>query len=244
MNIRTGFLGMVRLRPGDVVQLGGGPVLVDRATESGAHVLPMDKKRVTVNPKLGDGPEEFFKFKDPFDISLYMPPETVLERRGQQGVIDFLAAKKASRRAGAVAVGAETNKETESETDMAKLKAKGGPRGGLAAEAAADKARESKMEAKAEKARLKAETKAAKKAAKAAAKKNRPAKNGTISYAGRAELVAKLIEEGKTDKQIMEDACTAYPGSTKSNVQKTIDAKRAKAKKAEKQEKEEAKATA
>lgn len=94
--------GQVRLYPGDVVQLDGGPCIVTFTNESRAVVARLDRSR---------GPENISP-----NVARYLR----LECRGEAGLQQFLAGRGA-RPAG------ETNTPQEERTDMRRKRAKDSP---------------------------------------------------------------------------------------------------------------------
>lgn len=91
--------GMVRLRLGDVVRVLGTHMIVDMVNESRARCVPLRKVTRTITPLVGE-PKTFTEVGKPESISCHIEPGEILERRGQQGLQDFLSSKKAAGRQG------------------------------------------------------------------------------------------------------------------------------------------------
>lgn len=86
--------GMIQLEPGDVVQLDGGPQIVTRANESGATCEPVGKKHIEGETRFGKKFSMDVKLKGATHISRMVPKWLVIERRGEQGLANYTAAKK------------------------------------------------------------------------------------------------------------------------------------------------------
>ena len=86
--------GMVRICPGDVLHVMGGPHICVKANESWAVVRPMSKKTVVVTDKVFDKTVTFERAGSDSRISTTTEPSHIIERRGQHGLDDWLANKK------------------------------------------------------------------------------------------------------------------------------------------------------
>lgn len=128
--------GMVSIRPGDVLMASGQPHIAVMVNDCRARLEPLTRKHISYSNKFG----EQFEFDAPgngCNISVHCEPEQILERRGQKGADDFLAARKAKRNGG----GTNNNMAGKGNSSMAaKPKDKTKMRGGLAAEKAQDEA--------------------------------------------------------------------------------------------------------
>ncbi len=168
--------GQVRLRPGDVVR---GESIVVKAGLSNAKVIPLAKQRRRIVPHLDPAKAvEFETAEGVVAIAPCVDAELVTERRGEQGVKDFLAGK------GAPAKDAEsTGLETKGNDGMAK-KAKLTKEERAAAKAAAKQA--------------KAEAKAAKKAAGKNGDTASKGKLGELFGCSITSVLRRLGKEGVT----------------------------------------------
>lgn len=81
-----------RLELGDVVLIERREVIIDRATESGAHYIPMTGESRMVS--LGGKDIEFTNIGKGGTISRTCPPELILARHGAAGLEAFLKAKQ------------------------------------------------------------------------------------------------------------------------------------------------------
>ena len=81
--------GEVQLRPGDVVQLDGGLCIVDLVNDCRARCVPIGKKRVEI--KSGDKTVVVDKRDRTYkSICNCLPKHLVIERRGQEGLEQFM----------------------------------------------------------------------------------------------------------------------------------------------------------
>ncbi len=174
--------GQHELAVGDVVDRGGEPYIVTRVGDCNAMIEGLARRQVKVNTRFG-GTKEFDAPGRPLAVAHFTDPSSVVERRGEQGLKDYLASDVPRRRKAEVAqqqqTGAQAPQQAKDE-DMARQRTLKGEkktrkaRGGLAAEKAADEAIENgkqtakemkkaaQVQAKADKAKAKAEKKAAK----------------------------------------------------------------------------------
>lgn len=171
--------GMVSLRPGDVLLVTGARCMAVMVNDCRARVEPLDRVRREVVARFGEPGDKiaFDAQGRSANVAVHCEPGDILERRGAEGVKEFIAARKA-RRGKAVETGAETitNDGEENNIMAAKQRKLKGEkkttkaRGGLAADAAAGAEAEAKADAKAAAAQAKLDAKAQKDQAKADAK--------------------------------------------------------------------------
>lgn len=137
--------GMVSVKPGDVLMVRGQRAIAVMVNDCRARMEPLDRQHNKVKTRFGQEVE----FDSPgrtSDRCVHAELGDILERRGESGVREFLAARNAGRRkVGSMAETGNNNDEgKETGIDMAaklrKLKGetKRKARGGLAADMAAD----------------------------------------------------------------------------------------------------------
>lgn len=130
--------GHLRLKPGDVVNVHSGLWMTTRANESGARVVSFDRKEKTITKRVTGESKTIKARAAEMTITTQLEKALVIERRGETGLKEFLAAKQASRRESSEDGGEETNNE-ESINDNMKTNGATSARGGLAASVAARK---------------------------------------------------------------------------------------------------------
>ena len=135
--------GMVNIRVGDVVQVCGELMVVDYVNDCRARCRPIVGGRVKLETRFGKV-AEFEADSGSVNVAVHWELDSIVERLGEDGLKELLAAKAAGRR-GADGAAKETNEKIERIMDMARkvkgeVKDKTKARGGLAADKAQDEA--------------------------------------------------------------------------------------------------------
>ena len=106
--------GQIRLSLGDVVNLSGGPHIVDLANESRARCIPLCIRDVSYQTT-GGKEVKFQVFDRCTSISPCIEQRLVVERRGEAGLKEFFASKVARRE-----IGGTTGNTTTRTNNMSK----------------------------------------------------------------------------------------------------------------------------
>lgn len=192
--------GDVRLVPGDVVNVFGGPHIAVSVNESRATVMAMGERKQREVTTTGGKTFNVTEQARTHNISKHIGRDLLVERRGPDG-IQFLKLKKSAKLEVQPTNGGQEQETEDDDMSKKSKKAKLKPRGGLAAEAMAAREAEknggdglTKAEQKAQKQAAKAAAKQAKKDAKAAAG------NGESKQSAKA-YIEELCNAGATTKK-------------------------------------------
>jgi len=117
--------GLIRLKPGDVCRLTGTLYIVDYANESRARLAPLNRRRKVITDHVFERQVSFEETGKSISVSRHCEPGFILERRGQEGLNQFLTSTKAARR--------QTNEQSAAATEEEKNMAKKGSKKSAAA---------------------------------------------------------------------------------------------------------------
>ncbi len=128
-------IGLIALKPGDVIRIDKALHIVDFVNDCRARCIPLLARAVRVITRFGEA-KEFSQRGNSVNVTAHMERNAILERRGIQGLKDFLATLKRYNGKNKQQQKGKDNMSTKSTLADKPIK---NPRGGLAAEAKADR---------------------------------------------------------------------------------------------------------